>query len=360
MKNNNQEYGDLGQHWTSSEIVKFMVGLMKNEGSILEPSAGSGRFLEQLPKHTVALEYDPTVANSVHDYEFGNFFDFPLNRKFDTIIGNPPYVAGKLLKKDWLCSWKGVSPKTANAYVHFIDKCLEHLNPKGELIFIVPYTFLGDTSYGSKVRNKMLCMGSITDYYIPNAKWESANVGTCIFRFQKDVFISDVITNDGKKKLKFSNGFIWMIDYASKGKFSDYFDIMVGSVPRAKDLNKGTAQYFKDGKFVNVDETDIESWPRLKLTPELPKIFFTSGPTRKTQLFWHGTTSRHISFTMIPKCAMNTVHMSEQLNEWFNRNAEVIGLKKDGRFSVGISQLKSLPFPIELYQSLKPKESNND
>ncbi len=355
MKNKKQMHGDLGQHWTPSNIVTFMIGLMKNKGSILEPSAGSGRFLEQLPKHTVALEYDRSVANPNYNYEFGNFFDLSLNRKFDTIIGNPPYVAGKLLTKEWLSSWKGVSPKTANAYIHFIDKCLDHLNPNGELIFIVPHTLLGDTSYGSKVRKKIMSMGSITDYYLPNAKWESANVGTCIFRFQRDAIASDVNTDIGKRSLNFSDGFIWLIDYKTKGKFSDYFDIMVGSVPSSSCMNNGTAQYFKDGKFINVDESNVSNWPRFKWTPEVPKIFYNAGPTRKTKLFWSGNTKRHISYVMIPKCSVNVDNMSNHLNEWFNKNAESIGLKKEGRFSVGINQLKSLPFPLELYSILDSK-----
>lgn len=352
MKNNKQKKGDLGQHWTPVDTAKFMVSLIQNEGSILEPSAGSGRFLDILPSHTVACEIDSKVINPKYKYVVGNFFDYPTKNVFDTIIGNPPYVAGKLLLPGFLGSWEdGVSPITANLYIHFIDKCLDHLTENGELIFIVPYTLLGGTSYGSKLRKKMLDMGNITHYYTPNAKWESANVGTCIFRFQKGLTKNNgiVITENGNKVMTESKGFIWMTEYESSGTFADHFDIMVGSVPPANLMNRGNTRYFKDGKWIMVDEIDTDTWPRFKLTPRTHKIFFTGGPTRKTELFWSGTEMRHISFVMIPvDRKMDTVDMAKKLNAWFNENAERVGLKKDGRFSVGVNQLKSMPFPKEL------------
>jgi adenine-specific DNA-methyltransferase len=136
MKNKNQQCGDLGQHWTPVDVASTMISLMKNSGTILEPSAGSGRFVELLNfKKLTALEIDERVIpkHLMSKYIIDNFFNFPETKKFNTIIGNPPYVAGKLLTSDWFNNWKGILPRTANAYLHFIDKCINHLEQIKEI-----------------------------------------------------------------------------------------------------------------------------------------------------------------------------------------------------------------------------------
>lgn len=351
MRNEKQKTGDLGQHWTPHDTVDFMISLKQNDGTVLEPSAGCGRFLEKLP-NALGLEFDETVITEGLNYQLGNFFDFPLSEKFDTIIGNPPYVAGKLLTDEWFSNWRGCSPRTANAYIHFIDKCLEHLNDGGELIFIVPDSLLGSTSYGKNLREKMMNTGSITHYFTPNTKWEKADVGTCIFRFEKDKQTDQVITEDGTKKITNINGFFWIVDYESDGVFADHFDITVGAVPKNTALNseKENAQpFFKNGEFVMVDMDNTDSWPRYRITKETPKIFWQPGPTRKETLFWVGTTDKHLNPIMVPKKAMTIEELDKlasELNEWFAENDEAVGLKRQGRFTVGVNQLKSMPFPV--------------
>ena len=82
MKNKNQKKGDLGQHWTPKETVDFMIGMLsKNKNiSILEPTAGSGNFIERLIKtdytNIKAVEIDNTVVpdHYRHLYDIKNFF----------------------------------------------------------------------------------------------------------------------------------------------------------------------------------------------------------------------------------------------------------------------------------------------
>ena len=85
----NLDVKNLGQVWTNKEIVNLMLNLRKNKGRILEPSCGNGAFSDLIP-NCVAIELDKKVAP---DYALNiDFFNYPIEEKFDTIIGNPPYV----------------------------------------------------------------------------------------------------------------------------------------------------------------------------------------------------------------------------------------------------------------------------
>ena len=134
----------LGQVFTPESVVRCMLRLRHNTGRVLEPSCGDGAFLTHL-RHAVGIELDPRQcpAGALNI----DFFAYPESEKFDTVIGNPPYVryrdigaaTRKLLRQD---GFDGRS----NLYLFFIEKCVRHLAPGGELIFITPRDFLKATS----------------------------------------------------------------------------------------------------------------------------------------------------------------------------------------------------------------------
>ena len=134
----------LGQVFTPDAIVRRMLALRRKAGRVLEPSCGDGAFARHLPGCT-AIEVDarhcpPGALNQ-------DFFAYPESEKFATIIGNPPYVRYQDIAETtraWLPSehFDGRS----NLYLFFIEKCLRHLEPGGELIFITPRDFLKATS----------------------------------------------------------------------------------------------------------------------------------------------------------------------------------------------------------------------
>jgi len=134
----------LGQVFTPEPVVRAMLRLRQNTGRALEPSCGDGAFLRAM-HHAVGVEFDPRhcppgALNM-------DFFAYPESEKFDTVIGNPPYVryqdiapsTRRLLRQD---GFDGRS----NLYHFFIEKCVRHLRPGGELIFITPRDFLKATS----------------------------------------------------------------------------------------------------------------------------------------------------------------------------------------------------------------------
>jgi adenine-specific DNA-methyltransferase len=58
---------------------------------VLEPSAGDGAFfaLRQRGAEVVGIEIDRALPGRA---QVGDFFAYPLDEQFDTIVGNPPYV----------------------------------------------------------------------------------------------------------------------------------------------------------------------------------------------------------------------------------------------------------------------------
>ena len=116
-----------------------------------------------------------------------DFFTYPEAEKFDTIIGNPPYVKAR-----------DIAPATrrhfasrlldghANLYLHFIEKCVRHLNPGGELIFITPRDFLKATG-AARLNTWLFDQGTITDFEeLGDARVFAGVVPNCaIWRFEK-------------------------------------------------------------------------------------------------------------------------------------------------------------------------------
>ena len=84
---------------------------------------------------------------------------FENKNGFDFIIGNPPYVETKFFKaaskkmhlylRDNYSAFEG----KADLSVLFIEKCLEILNSKGRVGFIVQRRWF-KTSYGKGIRNR--------------------------------------------------------------------------------------------------------------------------------------------------------------------------------------------------------------
>ena len=247
-KKTKEERLQLGQFFTQFREVEFMSELIRNSGSCLEPSCGDGAFASVLPKHTVLIELDPDVAPS--SALNMDFFDYSTENKFDTIVGNPPYVANnKILHetRSKLVDYENWSGKV-NLFVLFIEKCLNHLEDSGELIFIVPSVFLKATSC-SKLNSRLFREGSITDLVLfgditPFGADAAPEHETCIFRYEKGncnrntkVFSlkeNKIVFSCNKKYFVDDQGISFFfdqdVDVSNLYKIGDYFDVKVGAV----------------------------------------------------------------------------------------------------------------------------------
>ena len=62
-----------------------------------------------------------------------DFFALPLDEKYDTIIGNPPYVRFQDIPHQTLARLDGeMFDRRSNLYLHFIEKAVRHLRRGGE------------------------------------------------------------------------------------------------------------------------------------------------------------------------------------------------------------------------------------
>lgn len=177
----------LGQVFTPPEVVELMLGLIRNRGRTLEPGCGDGAFLQHLA-FAVGIEIDRRHAPP--GARVMDFFALPENERFVTIIGNPPYVR-----------YQDIAPATrqlirhsvldgrANLYLLFIEKCLRHLTPGGELIFITPRDFVKATS-AVPLNRLLFAAGTITEYADlgDSRLFAGAQPNCAIWRFQRDDF----------------------------------------------------------------------------------------------------------------------------------------------------------------------------
>ena len=138
-----------------------MLGLRKRRGRVLEPSCGDGAFARRLVG-CVAIELDTRVAP---DYALNrDFFEYPLNERFSTVIGNPPYVKYQDIGADTKRLLDGtLFDGRSNLALFFIEKAIRHLRPGGELIFIVPREFIKLTA-ARKLNQWLIEQGTITHW----------------------------------------------------------------------------------------------------------------------------------------------------------------------------------------------------
>jgi adenine-specific DNA-methyltransferase len=218
----------LGQYFTISEELqtKVLTFILNKPKTILEPSFGKGhlviKIIETLRNvKIVGYEIDkdvlPIVKSKNLNITYSDFLEEKIGDKYETIIGNPPYV----------------KTSSGNLYIKFIEKCVELLGDMGELIFIVPSDFLKVTM-SKNVISDMVSIGSFTDIYFPNKEnlFTGANIDVMVFRYQKGLFTNKAKINDKLMYSIFSDGIMTFHETLSTTSFmvKELFNVYVGIV----------------------------------------------------------------------------------------------------------------------------------
>jgi adenine-specific DNA methylase len=142
---------ELGQYNTKLSIIDFIIKqpfFPKNKKiSILEPSSGSGNFLEKLKEkgysNISAYEIDKKYIKTGAIIK--DFLKFKINKKFDLIIGNPPFTSTKTTKSYYENS--ETEFKTRFIEMLFLEKSLKLLKNNGKIIFIFPNRLFLDKKF---------------------------------------------------------------------------------------------------------------------------------------------------------------------------------------------------------------------
>lgn len=163
---------ETGSYYTPNKLAQEMVEfiLKRHEGKeLLEPSAGDGSFFcnQMLKNFNVdSIELIEEKAryiketynvNSIH-IDFLKYC-FQSKKKYDIVIGNPPYVNKKLLSEKQVNmsrklynEFNLVSNTFNNLWAAFILGAIKLLKDTGAIFFILPFEFL-QVDYSIAIRN---------------------------------------------------------------------------------------------------------------------------------------------------------------------------------------------------------------
>ncbi len=362
-----------GQVFTPQFIVAEMLQLKKNFGNVLEPSCGAGAFVKNIP-NSIGIEIDPKYSGT-HSLNI-DFFDYPMLNKFDTIIGNPPYVRYQdILPETKKKLTSTIFDERSNLYLFFIEKCIQHLKPHGELIFITPRDFLKATS-SIKLNEFIFNKGTITDLIDLGDKkiFNGFSPNCVIWRFENDNFSRK--TNISKEfvlsngQLLFTNNYYPLI-------FNDVFSVKVGAVSGNDEIYSN--EEFANAEFVcsftyktgltkkmvfnikndylerhkntlisrkirSFDETNWWQWGRLHYMSNKSRIYVNSKTRNKQPFFTHECKNYDGSVLAIfpnnPKA--DEKKLCEKLNSvnWFE-----LGFVCDGRYIFSQKSLENSLLP---------------
>lgn len=385
MPNPLMKVSSHGQVFTPPAVVDFMLSLRQNDGRLLEPSCGDGAFSSRLPG-CVALELDPDHAPS--GAQVMDFFSYPEHERFDTIVGNPPYVR----YQDILPSTKALLPlerfdRRSNLYLFFIEKCIRHLNPGGELIFIVPREFLKATS--AACLNRFIYESGTLTHLVElgdSRIFKGADPNTVIFRFQKGLYERRL--PDGRTFMLHQGQLVFLREEPG-GTLSDLFFVKVGAVSGADSVfthpagNEGfvCSTTIDDGQsrrmFYNIEspllmphkaslmargirkfgEHNWWQWGRGYFESDLPRLYVNAKTRRARPFFTHPAKAFDGSvLAVFPRNPRIDVRAAaEHLNEvpW----AE-LGFVCDGRYLFSQRTLEGAPLPESAYRALAGLSKN--
>jgi len=258
---------NFAQYFTTNDILKKkIVEFIRNKPNvILEPSVGRGDLLHAVQTyyktdnisniHFDCYEIDKTISflkfidskkrkklkTSIH---YTDFLNENITKKYKTIIGNPPFLR----------------TKNGNMCMFFFKKCIELLEPGGEIIFVLPSDFFKLTS--TEVINKIILNhGKITDIFHPNREdlFKNVNIDVLVMRFCLDKSLPNTVSyNEIQKQVHNNDGMvvfteIKLVEPVMKIFLGQIFNIYVGLVSGRESIFK---QYFGNMKILN-DENRI-------------------------------------------------------------------------------------------------------
>ncbi len=250
----------LGQVFTPQNVVADMLSLVRSaertqNPRFLEPSCGNGAFWQHLPSNKIGIEIDTNALKAFANRDFKtrekilniDFFSYPVSEKFDTIIGNPPYVRYQDIldsTKSLLKPFSAIFDLRSNLYLFFIYKCVLHLKERGELIFITPRDFLKSTA-SVRLNEFLFSQGSITDFIELGDKriFDKAQPNCAIWRFEKGDFSRKVNLT---RNFSCINGQLMLTKNRYEIAFSKLFFVKVGAV-------SGADKIYANEEFGNVD-----------------------------------------------------------------------------------------------------------
>ena len=157
---------EKGIFFTPFSIINKLLIILKKFKfkSVLEPSCGTGHFIEKIQSNykvdITGIELEKDIFDKIEHLKNkdtklinANFLKYQFTKKYDLIVGNPPFFTIK--KKDVVnkedCKYFEGRP---NIFILFIIKSLTLLNKDGLIAFVLPSSFL-NCIYFNKLRTEI-------------------------------------------------------------------------------------------------------------------------------------------------------------------------------------------------------------
>ena len=161
---------DKGQFWTPSWVAEAMTAYVSIDTDLIfDPATGRGAFFEALLKLNkpnisfYGTDIDSEVlTDEIYKHEKASveerdFIKKPPQRKFQSIIANPPYIRHHRIDEETKIFLKQLSAKItgkaidgrAGYHIYFLIQALNLLEKNGKLAFIMP----ADTCEGKFAKN---------------------------------------------------------------------------------------------------------------------------------------------------------------------------------------------------------------
>lgn len=212
-----------GQFNTGLNECEFTINEIKKHfelvGSVLEPSFGSGNFVVELKKNNVVIdcfEIDKDIFNPIDGTNsiLGDFLITEFNKKYNFIVGNPPYIELvysfytddeiKVLKSSYKINKRG----RVNLIHFFMDKSFDLLEDNGVLAYLLPSTILSSPWYND-IRQKIYEEYTVVDI-ITQIPFKEVSINVCLLILQKKV-------DDSHANITLKNGFYALTKNVSNG-----------------------------------------------------------------------------------------------------------------------------------------------
>lgn len=172
LKEESSEQKLRGAYYTPLPLAEMMVKLFagnKHIKNVLEPSCGDGVFLDAMSNTGILEQFDTITAIEIEDDEatkvekryesnrnlkvinqdFFDYYEECSDKKYDLILGNPPYIRYQYLEEeqrallsDILTSQGMKANKLINAWVGFMVACVKMLSDQGKIAFVIPAEIL--------------------------------------------------------------------------------------------------------------------------------------------------------------------------------------------------------------------------
>lgn|GEM_PF-1016000 len=211
----------LGQYFTKKEIVDRLIDILlfykgyERGIKILEPSFGTGNFVQTLKlkqyKDVKGCEIDKKLTLDPID-----FFEYPLDEKFDLIIGNPPFTKYNLKESYYYPNRYQNSKISPDNYLTkellkkekmqvenaFILKAIKHLRDKNSTIgFVLPISFF-IKGKNITLKRELINRFSTIIIYQNNKTWFDYPIPCCfaIFTNIEELENNIVLLYEGEKR----------------------------------------------------------------------------------------------------------------------------------------------------------------